>query len=202
MKPVKTLLCAALALVALPAAAAPGAILIKNATVHTVSAAGVLEHTDLLISDGKIADLGHDLKAPAGAEVIEADGKPVTPGLFGGLSHLGIEEIGLEASVDDYSLKLGSMRPEFDVTAAFNPESVVLGVGRMGGITFAVISPTAEPGSKGAPGGTIIAGQGSVAQLDGTVDPKTHALFVDVGGDANVLSGGSRAAQFMLGKPP
>lgn len=198
MKPVKTLLCAALALVALPAAAAPGAILIKNATVHTVSAAGVLEHTDLLISDGKIADLGHDLKAPAGAEVIEADGKPVTPGLFGGLSHLGIEEIGLEASVDDYSLKLGSMRPEFDVTAAFNPESVVLGVGRMGGITFAVISATAEPGSKGAPGGTIIAGQGSVAQLDGTIDPKTHALFVDVGGDANVLSGGSRAAQFML----
>ena len=198
MKPVKTLLCILAVATTLPAAAAPGAILIKNATVHTVSAAGVLEHTDLLISDGKIAELGHDLKAPAGAEVIEADGKPVTPGLFGGLSHLGIEEIGLEASVDDYSLKLGSMRPEFDVTAAFNPESVVLGVGRMGGITFAVISATAEPGGKGAPGGTIIAGQGSVAQLDGTIDPKTHALFVDVGGDANVLSGGSRAAQFML----
>jgi imidazolonepropionase-like amidohydrolase len=151
-----------------------------------------------LISDGKIADIGQDLKAPAGAEVIEADGKPVTPGLFGGLSHLGIEEIGIEPSVDDYSLKLGSMRPEFDVTAAFNPESVILGVGRMGGITFAVISPTAEPGGKGAPGGTIIAGQGSVAQLDGTIDPKTHALFVDVGGDASALSGGSRAAQFML----
>jgi imidazolonepropionase-like amidohydrolase len=198
MKPVTTLLCVLSVVAMLPAAAAPGAVLIKNATVHTVSAAGVLEHTDLLISDGKIADIGHDLKAPAGAEVIEADGKPVTPGLFGGLSHLGIEEIGLEPTVDDYSLKLGSMRPEFDVTAAFNPESVILGVGRMGGITFALISPTAEPGGKGAAGGTIIAGQGSVAQLDGTIDPKTHALFVDVGGDASVLSGGSRAAQFML----
>jgi imidazolonepropionase-like amidohydrolase len=198
MKPVTTLLCVLSVVAMLPAAAAPGAVLIKNATVHTVSAAGVLEHTDLLISDGKIADIGHDLKAPAGAEVIEADGKPVTPGLFGGLSHLGIEEIGLEPTVDDYSLKLGSMRPEFDVTAAFNPESVILGVGRMGGITFALISPTAEPGGKGAPGGTIIAGQGSVAQLDGTIDPRTHALFVDVGGAANVLSGGSRAAQFML----
>jgi imidazolonepropionase-like amidohydrolase len=198
MKPVATLLCVLSVVATLPAAAAPGAVLIKNATVHTVSAAGVLEHTDLLISDGKIADIGQDLKAPAGAEVIEADGKPVTPGLFGGLNHLGIEEIGIEPSVDDYSLKLGSMRPEFDVTAAFNPESVILGVGRMGGITFAVISPTAEPGGKGAPGGTIIAGQGSVAQLDGTIDPKTHALFVDVGGDASALSGGSRAAQFML----
>lgn len=198
MKPVTSLLCVLAVVAALPSAAAPAAVLIKNATIHTATPAGVLEHTDLLISDGKIVDLGHDLQAPAGAEVIEADGKPVTPGLFGGLSHLGIEEIGIEPTVDDYSLKLGSMRPEFDVTAAFNPESAILGVGRMGGITFAVISPTAEAGGKGAPGGTIIAGQGSVAQLDGTIDPRTHALFVDVGGDASALSGGSRAAQFML----
>lgn len=198
MRTVTSLLCLLAVVASQPSTAAPGAVLIKNATIHTATSVGVLEHTDLLISDGKIADLGHDLKAPAGAEVIEADGKPVTPGLFGGLSHLGIEEIGIEPTVDDYSLKLGSMRPEFDVTAAFNPESVILGVGRMGGITFAVIAPTAEAGGKGAPGGTIIAGQGSVAQLDGTVDPRTHALFVDVGGDASALSGGSRAAQFML----
>jgi imidazolonepropionase-like amidohydrolase len=198
MKPIATLLCVLGVAVTLPAAAASGAVLIRNATVHTATSAGVLVHTDVLISDGKVAELGHDLKAPSGAEVIEADGKPVTPGLFGGLSHLGIEEIGIEPSVDDFSLKLGSMRPEFDVTAAFNPESVILGVGRMGGITFAVISPTAEPGGKGAPGGTIIAGQGSVAQLDGTLAPGTQALFVDMGGDASVLSGGSRAAQFML----
>src|SRR6201994_87456 len=138
MKSIKTLLCIIGLLASLPLAAAP--VLIKNATVHTASSAGVLEHTDVLISDGKIAELGHDLKAPAGAEVIDADGKPVTPGLFGGFSHLGIEEIGLEPTVDDYSLKLGSMRPEFDVTPAFNPESVILGVARLGGITFAVIS--------------------------------------------------------------
>jgi imidazolonepropionase-like amidohydrolase len=198
MKRITTVLCVLGTFAALPCAAAAGPVLIRNATVHTASAAGVLEHTDVLISDGRIADLGHDLQAPAGAEVIDAAGKPVTPGLFGGLSHLGIEEIGIEPSVDDYSLKLGAMRPEFDVTLAFNPESVILGVARMGGITFAVIAPTAEPGGKGSPGGTIIAGQGSVAQLDGAVDPKTHALFVDVGGDASALSGGSRAAEFML----
>ena len=67
MKPVTTLLCVLSVVATLPAAAAPGAVLIRNATVHTVSAAGVLEHTDLLISDGKIADIGRDLKAPAGA---------------------------------------------------------------------------------------------------------------------------------------
>jgi hypothetical protein len=179
------------------AAHASQAVLIHDATVHTMSSAGVLEHTDIIISDGKIADMGHGLHAPAGAEVIEAGGRPVTPGLFGGLGHLGIEEIGLEPTVDDYSLKLGTMRPEFDVTAAFNPQSVVLGVNRLGGVTFAMLAPSAEAGGKEA-GGTIIAGQGSIARLDGTVVPATRALFIDVGGDASALSGGSRAAQLML----
>jgi Amidohydrolase family len=84
------------------------------------------------------------------------------------------------------------------VTRAFNPESVILGVARLGGITFAVVSPSAEPGGKGAPGGTLIAGQGAVAQLDGAIDPKTRALFIALGGDASALSGGTRAAQYML----
>jgi imidazolonepropionase-like amidohydrolase len=196
MKTMRLLLCALCVTTALPAGAA--SVLIRNATVHTASSAGVLEHTDVLISDGKIAELGQGLTPPAGAEVINAEGKPVTPGLFGGFSHLGIEEIGLESTQDDYSLKLGSMRPEFDVTAAFNPNTIILGVARVGGITFAAISPTAEPGGKGAPGGTLIAGQGSLTQLDGMLIPKSHVLFVDVGGDASALSGGSRAAQYML----
>jgi imidazolonepropionase-like amidohydrolase len=181
-----------------PAVAASDSVVIRNATVHTATSAGVLEHTDILISGGKIAEIGHDLKTPTGAEVIDANGKPVTPGLFGGLGHLGIEEIGLEASVEDYSLRLGSMRPEFDVTPAFDPESMILGVNRLGGITFTVVEPSAEPGGKNSPGGTIIAGQGVVAALDGNIVPNSRALFVDFGGDANALSGGSRAAQFML----
>lgn len=196
-----TLFAASLTFILLPAMdlhAAGASVLIRNGTLHTATSAGVLEHADLLIVDGNIADIGHDLKAPAGAEVIEAEGRPVTPGLFGGLSHLGVEEIGLEASVDDYSLKLGTMRPEFDVTQAFNPESAVLPVARVAGITFAIVSPSAEAGGKGAPGGTLIAGQGGVARLDGLLDEKAHALFIDVGGDASALTGGSRAAQFML----
>jgi hypothetical protein len=172
-------------------------VLIRDASIHTVSGAGTLEHTDLLIRDGKIEAIGHAISAPAGAEVIEAGGRPVTPGLFGGLGRPGIEEIGEEPTVNDYSLKLGNMRPEFDVSAAFNPESAVLGVNRIAGITFAMLAPTAEPGGKG-PGGTLIAGQGSIARLNGVLVPAAHALFIDIGGDASALTGGSRAAQFML----
>ena len=177
-------------------AAQSAPVLIRDATVHTMTAAGVLEHMDILISDGKIAEIGHGLNAPANAEIVVAGGRPVTPGLFGGIGHLGIEEIGEESTVDDYALKLGSMRPEFDVTTAFNPDSVVLGVNRIGGITFAMLAPSAEAGGKSS--STIIAGQGSVARLDGTLEPAAHALFVAVGGGANALSGGTRAAQLML----
>ncbi len=174
------------------------AVLIRNATIHTMTAAGTLEHADLLINHGAIAAIGTSLTAPTGAEIIDAGGRPVTPGLFGGLGHLGLEEIGLEPTADDYALKLGTMRPEFDVDLAFNPESAILGVNRLGGVTFAMLAPSAEAGGKGGIGGTIIAGQGSMARLDGTLAPTARALFIDIGGDASALSGGSRAAQFML----
>jgi imidazolonepropionase-like amidohydrolase len=171
-------------------------VVIHDATVHTLSAAGVLQHTDIVIRDGRIAELGRAGSAPADATVIDAGGRPVTPGFFGGVGHLGIEEIGLEPTVDDYSLKVGAMRPEFDVSLAFNPESAVLGVGRIGGVTFAQLAPTSEGGGKGE-GGTIISGQGSIVRLDGSVAP-ARALFIETGGAANELSGGSRAAQLML----
>jgi imidazolonepropionase-like amidohydrolase len=179
--------------------AAADSYLVRNGTVHTMTAAGTLATTDILITDGKIAAIGRALNAPAGVQVIDAAGRPVTPGLFGGLSHLGVEEIGLEPSADDFAVKLGSMRPEFDVTLAFNPASTAIDVNRLGGVTFAVVAPTAgEPGTGGAPGGSIIAGQGAVVTLDGALLPGSHALFVDLGAGASALSGGSRAAQYML----
>src|SRR4051812_13498725 len=55
-----------------PRAAAP--ILIKNATVMTVTR-GTLTNTDLLLRDGKIAQIGKGLTAPAGAITIDATGK-------------------------------------------------------------------------------------------------------------------------------
>jgi imidazolonepropionase-like amidohydrolase len=172
-------------------------VLIRDATVHTMTSAGTLEHTDILISDGKIDELARNIKAPADAEVIDAKGRPVTPGLFGGISHLGLEEIGEESSIDDYSLTLG-MRPEFDVTLAFNPSSTVLGVSRLGGITFSMVAPSSSEHGHGVDSGSLIAGQGAMARLDGSIDPATHALFVELGGGVSGLSGGSRAAQFML----
>jgi imidazolonepropionase-like amidohydrolase len=70
-----------------PAAAAKvGPTLIKNATVLTVTK-GKLENTDLLLQNGKIAQIGKNLTAPAGAQVIDATGKYVMPGIIDPHSH-------------------------------------------------------------------------------------------------------------------
>jgi imidazolonepropionase-like amidohydrolase len=171
-------------------------LLIRDATVHTMGAAGVLAHTDILIHDGRITAIGAHLASPAGAQLIAAAGRPVTPGFFGGIGHMGMEEIGQEPSVADFALNLGAMRPEFDVSLAFDPDSTVLGVNRTRGVTFAQLAPSSDAGKKGE-GGSIVSGEGALARLDGTL-AAAHALFIETGGAANKLSGGSRAAQFML----
>ena len=141
---------------------------------------------------GKISALGKGLVAPAGARVVDAQGRPVTPGVFGGLTRIGLEEIGLDSANGDHSQRLGQMRPEFDVSQAWNPDAPSVVVHRMNGVTFTVLTP----GS--ASGGSFVAGQGAPASLVGREALAPRALFIDLGGDANDLAGGSRAAQFML----
>ncbi|WP_289644509.1 amidohydrolase family protein [Maribacter aestuarii] len=62
-------------------------ILFKNATVWTSEADGILENTDVLIKNGKIARIGKDLGA-GGAKVIDATGKHLTAGIIDEHSHI------------------------------------------------------------------------------------------------------------------
>lgn len=169
-------------------------LLIRNATLHTAVAGDTTAQsdTDILIENGVIARIGRDLAADANIPVIDAAGRAVTPGIFGGLGRIGLEEIGLEKTTGDYAQRLEQMRPEFDVTLAFNPEAMSLGVHLKNGVTFSVLAPGSSPG------GSLVAGLGAPTALDGSLPVATRAMFVDLGGDANDLSGGSRAAQFML----
>ena len=66
-------------------------ILIKNATVWTMDK-GILENTDVRIEDGKIKDIGKDLK-PKDAKVIDGTGKHLTPGIIDEHSHIGAASI-------------------------------------------------------------------------------------------------------------
>ncbi len=65
-------------------------VVVRNATLWTVSDAGVLEGADMLVRDGRIEAIGVDLSAPADALEIDATGMHVTPGLIDCHSHTGI----------------------------------------------------------------------------------------------------------------
>ena len=68
----------------------PAAVLVRNATLWTSAAAGTLQATDLLVRDGHIAAIGKGLSAPAGAVVIDAAGRHVTPGLIDAHAHTAV----------------------------------------------------------------------------------------------------------------
>ncbi|MBC7882037.1 MAG: amidohydrolase family protein [Anaerolineae bacterium] len=68
----------------------PEWLLVKNATIWTSSAQGILQKADLLVHQGKIAGVGVNLSVPSGAVVIDGSGKQVTPGLIDCHSHTAI----------------------------------------------------------------------------------------------------------------
>ena len=184
-------------LASLPVAAQD--VLIRNAKVHTASALGTLDNTDVLVQHGVVRSIGSRISAPAGTSVVDAQGRPLTPAFFGGISGIGIAEVLGEEATQDATLALGDgakdmvVRPEFDVTLAYNPHSPMVSVARVEGIGFTLLS------AGSGPGGSIIGGQGGVVRLDGSPDPVgPRTLFVSLGSGASELTGSSRAGQWML----
>ncbi len=175
------------------AAQAADTIMIRGATVHTMTEDGALENTDVLISGGKIQNIGKDLPVRQdGVFVVNADGKPLTPGFFAGITRIGITEVSAVEESTDSALDLNEMRPEFDVVPAYNPNSSLVPVTRIEGYSFTLLGADSK--------GSIFGGQGQLVALDGGFQSfiGEPALFINVGRDASSLSGGSRAAQWML----
>ncbi|MEQ1931135.1 MAG: amidohydrolase family protein [Parvularculaceae bacterium] len=157
---------AVLALTAAAATAQP--VLIRNARVHTMSAAGVIENGDVLLNDGVVVQVGVEVAPPAGATVIEAAGKVVTPGIFAAYSTLGLEELSLDGEANDASTRDNfPLSASLDATDAFNNTSSLIAINRAGGVTRALTTP--EPGSK------IFGGRAAVVDLSGRIASVTLA---------------------------
>jgi imidazolonepropionase-like amidohydrolase len=87
----RTLLTLVLASLAVPSAIAQERVtLIRNATVLTITN-GTIENGSVLIRGSKIAAVGRDLAAPAGAKIIDATGRYVMPGIIDSHSHTAVE---------------------------------------------------------------------------------------------------------------
>lgn len=130
-KLIPTLLATLLALC--PAAAARAeSLLLRGATVHTITQ-GTLAPGDVLIRDGRITAVGARLEEKAD-RVLDLTGQHLYPGLISPVTELGLVEIsGVRASVD--VAEVGEFTPEVDAWMAVNPDSELIPVARANGIT-------------------------------------------------------------------
>jgi imidazolonepropionase-like amidohydrolase len=102
-------------------------ILIRNATVLT-AVRGTLPNTDILIQNGKIARIGNNLKASANAQIIDATGKFVSPGIIDAHSHTMLD------AINEVSSSVTSMTNVRDV---LNPTDISIYRALAGGVTTA-----------------------------------------------------------------
>lgn len=167
-------------------------IAITGATVHTMAKQGTVENATVLVEDGKIKSVKTDGKVPRGYKQIDASGKVITPGIIGAYTSLGLVEVEYSAGITDYSVKMEDadyLGTQIDVSYAINPDSSLMDIARIGGITSAVSGVSYTD--------TFFSGQGAVITLGNKINPvlKGKAVMsIDLTGDAaEDVAGGSRA---------
>ena len=104
----------------------PQTMLIRNATVWTNEAAGVQVNTDVLVTDGKIAQIGKNLPAPTSGSVVDGTGKHLTTGIIDEHSHIAL------VSINEGSQ---SSTAEVRMADAINPDDINIYRQLAGGVT-------------------------------------------------------------------
>jgi Imidazolonepropionase and related amidohydrolases len=125
-------------------------LLIRNA--HILPIVGEeLENGCLLVEGGKIAAVGPEIPAPAGAEVIDAGGRLVTPGCVEAHCHIGLDDEAMGWEGDDYNEIVDPVTPQLRAIDSVNPQDEAFLNALRGGVTTACTGP----GSANVVGGSF-----------------------------------------------
>ena len=128
-------------------------LLIKNGHIKTMAGAEI-ENGDLLIGDdGKIIAVGEGIAAPEGCEVIDAQGRLVTPGLVEAHCHIGLHNEGVGWEGMDYNEGADPITPQMRAIDSIYPLDESFEHARKGGVTTCCTGP----GSANVLGGTFVA---------------------------------------------
>ena len=162
-RPVALVLAASLAIPAWTQTATTTSYAIKGGKVFTL-AGPAIENGTVLIRDGKIVAVGAGIAIPADAQVIDATGLEVYPGMFDPVTQIGLNEVSAVSATVDVS-ELGDYNPELVAATAVNPASAHIPITRANGITEVI----AAPGTSGfdLQSGGLIEGQASAFNLAG-----------------------------------
>jgi imidazolonepropionase-like amidohydrolase len=134
---------------------------ITNARIVPVSGPDIVGGT-IVIGGGKIVAVGKEIAMPLGAEVIDATGLHVYPGMMDAGTSIGLSEIGQGANATVDISEVGSFNPNAMAYYGLNPHSAHIGVTRVVGITHVVTRPT----------GGILSGQAALVNLAGSTAPQ------------------------------
>ena len=107
---------------------------------------GTIEDGTVVMSGGKIIAVGaaKTTRVPAGAEVFDAKGMTVYPGLFDAETNLGLTEVAADQNSNDLAETADEVEPQMQVADAFHAETVRIPVERLNGITNAIVAPASE----------------------------------------------------------
>lgn len=131
-------------------------IIIKNGYLMTMDKSGDIENGYIIVSDGKISDVGDMLLLkyePEDAEIIDANGAIITPGLVDAHSHIGIWEDSLNFEGADGNEETDPITPHLRAIDAVNPMDKAFSEAAAAGITTVVTGP----GSANPIGGQLLA---------------------------------------------
>src|SRR5437588_3902978 len=130
------LLLASAALITLAAQPQPGVVAIRGGTILTVTRSTIQNGT-IVLRGGKIAEVGANVAIPSGADVVDAAGRFVSPGIIDCHSHIAAD------SINEGGTTVSSMTGIEDV---FNPTDVNIYRDLAGGLTVAnVLHGSANP---------------------------------------------------------
>ncbi|NLO87783.1 MAG: amidohydrolase [Firmicutes bacterium] len=125
---------------------------IVNGKICTMAGA-VLEKGTILIEAGKIKAVGADLAVPPGAEIIDAQGGYVLPGIIDAHTHIGVYEEGIGFEGADGNEMTNPATPHIRALDAVNPADKAFAGARAGGVTSLAVAP----GSANVIGGQVLA---------------------------------------------
>ena len=186
----RAFLIALMAFVSTPALAQTTAITGGKLVIGDGSAP--IEGGTVVFANGRVIAAGRGVAVPAGATIIDAKGKWVTPGIVAGFSRLGLVGVDAVDPSNDASAGKSMFNAALDVAPAINPSVAAIAINRAAGVTRAIVSPSA--------GEAIFAGQGAVIDTGNDVSPVTKAKafqFVEFGEPGARRAGGARTAVYL-----
>jgi imidazolonepropionase-like amidohydrolase len=131
-------------------------VVLRGATIHTVTK-GTIQNGTIVLERGKITAIGGpEVATPRAAKVVDVTGKHIYPGLIDAYSTVGITEIGSVDVSNDIN-ELGDFNPNVRADVAVNAESRHIGTTRSAGVLVAFSTPE----------GGVISGLSSALSLEG-----------------------------------